>query len=97
MELLLVPAASHLVDVSGDAATWDKRFTTACSENSHQDHRVTRNHWQSHVALYLLSYSGHILLPLSLAGGCFLSFLLLTRLFLFLVLPAWHIDQSVFY
>ncbi|KAL6053798.1 hypothetical protein STEG23_030620, partial [Scotinomys teguina] len=26
--------------------TWDKRFTAACSENSHQDHRVTRNHRQ---------------------------------------------------
>ncbi|KAL6041739.1 hypothetical protein STEG23_002765, partial [Scotinomys teguina] len=41
-----VPAASHLVDFCGDAATWDKRFTAACSENSHQDHRVTRNHRQ---------------------------------------------------
>ncbi|KAL6051997.1 hypothetical protein STEG23_032734 [Scotinomys teguina] len=35
-----VPAASHLVDVCGDAATWDKRFTTACSENSHQDRTI---------------------------------------------------------
>ncbi|KAL6056718.1 hypothetical protein STEG23_034081, partial [Scotinomys teguina] len=29
-----------------DAATWDKRFTAACSENSHQDHHVTTNHRQ---------------------------------------------------
>ncbi|KAL6088860.1 hypothetical protein STEG23_022683, partial [Scotinomys teguina] len=29
-----------------DAATWDKQFTAACSENSHQEHRVTRNHRQ---------------------------------------------------
>ncbi|KAL6091134.1 hypothetical protein STEG23_009410, partial [Scotinomys teguina] len=41
-----VPVASHLVDVCYDAATWDKRFTAACSENSHQDHHVTRNHRQ---------------------------------------------------
>ncbi|KAL6046491.1 hypothetical protein STEG23_021452 [Scotinomys teguina] len=47
-----VPAASHLVDVCSDAATWDKRFTAACSENSHQDHRVTRNHRQSSLAKY---------------------------------------------
>ncbi|KAL6081137.1 hypothetical protein STEG23_032828, partial [Scotinomys teguina] len=38
---------SHRVLQLSDAATWDKQFTAACSENSHQDHRVTRNHRQS--------------------------------------------------
>ncbi|KAL6084919.1 hypothetical protein STEG23_016108 [Scotinomys teguina] len=42
----------------------------------------------SHVALYLLSYSSHILLPLSLTGDCFSPPLILTHLFLFLVPPS---------
>ncbi|KAL6073227.1 hypothetical protein STEG23_034609 [Scotinomys teguina] len=47
-----VPVASHLVDVCCAAATWDKWFTAACSENSHQEHHATRNHRQSNYNDY---------------------------------------------
>ncbi|KAL6087216.1 hypothetical protein STEG23_026131 [Scotinomys teguina] len=38
--------ASHRDSGSSDAVTRDERFTTAYSENNHQDHRVTRKHQQ---------------------------------------------------
>ncbi|KAL6068988.1 hypothetical protein STEG23_032104, partial [Scotinomys teguina] len=41
-----------VVKHTGDAATWDKRFTTACLEKNCQDHHVTRKHRQSRAYVY---------------------------------------------
>ncbi|KAL6032886.1 hypothetical protein STEG23_035621 [Scotinomys teguina] len=55
-----VPAASHRVDGS-DAVTADESFATACSENSHQDHRVTRKHRQRTSIIFKFSYASTVL------------------------------------